>query len=169
MTLRARLTLMLALTLLPLGAVLALGLYLFVRSSLLARLDDALAARAEAIAGALKVKDGSIEFDFEEAAMPPYSANSPGAVDPARIAYFEVWSMASSIPSQRIEKSASLGALSLTPAGTLPQCDGAFNLDMPGDTDVRVLSSGLSRIFCGVYATPTYMRRRRSKLTWNTR
>jgi hypothetical protein len=34
---------------------------------------------------------------------------------------------------------------------------------------VRVLWSGFSRTLRGEYATPKYIRRFRSKLTWNTR
>ncbi len=111
MTLRARLTWILLATLVPLGLAVGCGLYVFVRGSLYARLDDALAARAETLAAAVKSHAGQIEFDFEDAAMPQYQPR-PGAA-PRQIAYFEIWRLNGATLDVVIERSTSLGAATL--------------------------------------------------------
>ena len=50
-------------------------------------------------------------------------------------------------------------------AGHFVQESPRYGQDATSPTEVRVLCSGLSITFCGVYATPKYIRRRRSKFT----
>lgn len=138
MTLRARLTSMLLLTLVPLGLAVGCGLYCFMRSSLYARLDDALTARVEALAAATKQHGNQIEFDFEDAAMPQYQPR--GGRDSSQTAYFEVWRVKNASVEGLIERSASLGTASLLGGSSTVPGDRAWNADLPGDVDVRVLA-----------------------------
>lgn len=138
MTLRARLTWILLATLVPLGLAVGCGLYVFVRSSLYARLDDALTARAEALAAAVKSNAGQIEFDFEDAAMPQYQPRA--GEDPRQIAYFEIWKVKGATLDVVIERSTSLGVAALLGVPGDPARERTWNTDLPGDVDVRVLA-----------------------------
>lgn len=142
MTLRARLTWILLATLVPLGMAVGLGLYAFVRVSLYARLDDALAARAEALATAVKWHNGTLEFDFEDAAMPQYQSQ-PGARS-TQAAYFELWRMQGGELGPLIERSKSMGAAVLVDRRRLADPSGrkfTWNADLADGTDVRVLAT----------------------------
>lgn len=138
MTLRARLTWILLATLVPLGLAVGCGLYVFVRGSLYARLDDALTARAEALAAALRQHGDQVEFDFEDAAMPQYQPRP--SVDPRQIAYFEIWKLSGATLDGIIERSTSLRAATLLGVPGNPSREGTWNTDLPGDVDVRVLA-----------------------------
>lgn len=138
MTLRARLTLILLATLVPLGIVVGSGLYVFVRGSLLARLDDVLGARAEALAEAVKFHTGALEFDPEDAATPQYQ---PGAgTDPRQVAYFEIRLLRANGSNGLIGSSPSLGSASLMGTRPVPQREETWNADVPGSVGVRVLA-----------------------------
>lgn len=138
MTLRARLTWILLATLVPLGLAVGCGLYVFVRGSLYARLDDALTARAEALAAAVKQHGDQVEFDFEDAAMPQYQPRF--GADPRQIAYFEIWKVKGATLDVVIERSTSLGAATLLGVPGDAVRERTWNTDLPGDVDVRVLA-----------------------------
>ncbi|MFO0874103.1 MAG: histidine kinase dimerization/phospho-acceptor domain-containing protein [Phycisphaerales bacterium] len=143
MTLRARLTAMLLVTLVPLGAAVGLGLYAFVRVTLTARLDDALAARADALAAAVRASGDQVEFDAEDATAPQY-LSPPGegaAAQRRQTAYFELWQIGNGLPDQLIERSASLGTARLVvQGGAGTTLDGTWNAELPHHVDVRVLA-----------------------------
>ncbi|MGH7130382.1 MAG: ATP-binding protein [Phycisphaerales bacterium] len=138
MTLRGRLTWMLLLTLAPLGAAAGLGLYVFVRSSLIARLDDALTARAEALAAMVKSKNGALEFDFEDGAMPQYQSRPESGA--RQTAYFEVYRLKNGELDGLVERSPSLGARTLLGARRVPTREAFWNSELSGDLDVRVMA-----------------------------
>lgn len=141
MTLRSRLTWILLATLLPLGLAVGVGLYAFVRVSLYARLDDALSARAEALAAAVKWHNGTLEFDFEDAAMPQYQAQVNA--NSKQAAYFEMWQIQGSELGPLIERSKSMDSASLVDRRRLADRVGResrWNADLADGTDVRVLA-----------------------------
>jgi len=145
MTLRARLTWILLATLLPLGIAVGVGLYAFVRVSLYASLDDALAARAEALAAAVKWHNDTLEFDFEDAAMPQYRAQ-PGARS-TQAAYFEVWRMEGGELGPLVERSGSMGTAALVDRRRRPDPTGgprAWNADLAEGAGVRVLATRIT-------------------------
>jgi signal transduction histidine kinase len=142
MTLRARLTWILLATLMPLGAAVGLGLYAFVRVALYARLDDALAARAEVLAAAVKWHNGELDFDFEDAAMPQYQTQPVARSTQA--AYFELWRMQGSELGPLIERSKSMGNAVLVDRGRLAdpsRRQATWNTALADGTDVRVLAT----------------------------
>jgi hypothetical protein len=141
MTLLSRLTWILLATLLPLGLAVGVGLYAFVRVSLYARLDDALSARAEALAAAVKWHNGTLEFDFEDAAMPQYQAQVNA--NSKQAAYFEMWRIQGNELGPLIERSKSMGSEPLVDRRRLADRVGResrWNADLADGTDVRVLA-----------------------------
>jgi two-component system sensor histidine kinase QseC len=141
MTLRARLAWILLATLLPLGLAVGVGLYTFVRVSLYARLDDALSARVEALAAAVKWHNGELEFDFEDAAMPQYEATYPAHFKQA--AYFEIWRLRAQELGALVERSKSMGSGQLVqPRGVTGGTTRVvtWNMDLADGTAVRVLA-----------------------------
>lgn len=141
MTLRARLTWILLAVLLPLGVATAAGLYSFVRLSLYARLDDGLAARAEALQAAVKWHDGSLEFDLEDAVMPQYQPQTgPGS---KQSAYFEVRRLNAGEPGAVIARSSSLGSASIPCRPGISQdaaSDRTENASLSNGAQVRLLT-----------------------------
>ena len=138
MTLRARITWMLLCTIVPLGLIVAVGLYSFVRAALMAKLDDALVVRAESLASAVKLKSDGIEFDFEDATMPQYQLQTTPNQQP--IAYFELWQLTNGMPSHLIERSPSLGSAQLIAPDQPPPRDSAWDGELSNDVDIRILS-----------------------------
>lgn len=140
MTLRGRLIWMLFLTLIPLGVGVGVGLYAFVRSSLMARLDETLVARAEALAAMFEAKHGDLEFEFAQEAMSQYQARSPNARDAAG---FEVYRLKDGALDKLVQRSPSLGDQSLLGGRPLPSLATSWNGHLSGDLDIRVLAKRL--------------------------
>lgn len=138
MTLRARLTRMLLLVLAPLNLAAGVGLYAFMHASLVARLDESLGARAEALAAVVKSRDGELELDPEDAATPQYSA--PPSAAPAQSAYFEVHRLSNGALAGVLQKSRSLGTRTLLPGQSVPDRERIWNSRLAGNTPVRVLA-----------------------------
>lgn len=145
MTLRTRLTLILLATLAPLGVAVQIGLYVFVRSALTARLDDALAARAAALAAAVRVEPGGLGLDAED--MPTSDYRPPPRGETGRLACYEIWALPArpreadaAAQPRLLERSASLGSSRLWDPGGAPPADRAWDLELPGDTDGRALA-----------------------------
>jgi len=65
-SLRSRLTIALLSAILPLIVVVGIGLHVFVQSSLIARFDDGLVARARSITNATKFEHGRVELDIAD-------------------------------------------------------------------------------------------------------
>lgn len=108
-SLRARLLVFMLAATIPMVAIVGFSLFSFVRSSLLARFDDTMTSRAQALMAAAKIEAQNIEFDFAGEAMPQYQR--PGGHE-----YFQLWRLRDGAPAEVIEKSPSLGDLSLIPA-----------------------------------------------------
>ncbi len=133
MSLRARLIRILVATLVPLGLFVGIGLYVFVRLTLTARLDDGLRARVESLAAAAKCRAGAVMFDAEDGDMPQYRAGkSP------ETAYFEIWQLADGNLAKLVGQSESLGDMRLLRPGAGAGAGGTWSADLDGDIDVRV-------------------------------
>ncbi|MBX3380672.1 MAG: hypothetical protein KF805_11315 [Phycisphaeraceae bacterium] len=138
MTLRTRVTWILLATLAPLGLVVGIGLYQFVRTSLLARLDEALAERAELLGSAVRLRDGKMELDVEDVAMPQYERESGSG--PKQIAYFEVFQIDQEGKATLFERSPSLGTGSLLEDTLVPASPIAWNVKLSNGHNVRVIA-----------------------------
>lgn len=111
MSIRAHLTRFLLLGMIPLVVATGAGLYVFVRRALLARVDDALFARAGALSSMVKVEAGTIELDFAGEATP--TARGERAEGHVRAEFFELWTLDSRGEARVLERSASLGGTDL--------------------------------------------------------
>lgn len=116
MSIRARLTRLLLIAIVPMVLAIGAGLFVFVRVALAARFDDGLLARARAISGMVRNDGGKIELDFEGAAIFPYEQPGGGEC-------FQIWTIENGSVAGDLARSASLGAERL-----------AARLPSPGDT-----------------------------------
>lgn len=105
MSIGARLTRSLLLAMIPLVLAAGVGLYVFVRAALQARVDDALFTRAAALSALVKFEAGAIELDFtaETSAMIRHDTGSGHAE------YYELWTLEKTGAKTVLERSASLG------------------------------------------------------------
>lgn len=109
MSIRTHLTRLLLLTIVPLVLLIGAGLFAYVRTSLVARFDDGLLARARALSGMVKLESGAIEFDFAGEAMPQYERVGSDEC-------FQLWTLDDDdAPDRMVERSGSLGESDIEP------------------------------------------------------
>lgn len=136
MSLHARLTRLLLLSIVPLALLIGVGLFGFVRAALLARFDDGLLTRARALSGMVKAESGRLDLDFAGEAMPQFE--SPGGSE-----YFQLWELDNGVPDRApgrvVERSASLATHDL-PA-RLPHAGSlTWNVRLPDLGEVRCVA-----------------------------
>ena len=100
-SIRGTLTRLLVTSITPLVIIVGGAVFLFVRTALLARVDDGLHARASALAAMLATAASGVEFDYNGATMPLYEQADSGE-------YFEVWLLDRREQPLLVERSKSL-------------------------------------------------------------
>lgn len=139
MTLHARITWILLSTIVPLGVAVALGLYLFVNVTLMAKLDEELVTRCQSLTEAIEIKSGNVVFDFGEGNLSQYQISNPTHIQQS--AYFEIWQFDNGRPARLIERSPSLGVDELFSTNRPPPWDGFRDAELTGDIDIRLFST----------------------------
>lgn len=139
MTLHARIKWILLCTIVPLGVIVALGLYLFVSVTLAAKLDGELVTRSETLTAAIEIKSGNVVFDFDEGNLSQYQISNSKNIQQS--AYFEIWQFDNGRPALLLERSPSLGADELFVTNHPPPLDGFWDGELTGDVDIRLFST----------------------------
>jgi len=99
MSIRGRLSRLLLMTIVPLVLIVGASLFLFVRTSVIARFDDGLLARAEAMAGMVEYDAGRVEHEFAEDVASPESEVRQ---------FYQLWMLEGEKPTRVVARSGSL-------------------------------------------------------------